>query len=93
MMSATARAWSQSEQPTPFERKSEPRPPRTSSFFAQDLRLETGSMSEAPGQGDRWRANPPHQRHHRAHPVVVDVSVFAPAPALRALCWGAAASS
>ena len=25
MMSATARAWSQSEQPTPFERKSEPR--------------------------------------------------------------------
>ena len=50
-------------------------------------------MSEAPGQGDRWRANPPHQRHHRAHPVVVDVSVFAPAPALRALCWGAAASS
>lgn len=40
------------------------------------LRLETGSMSEALGQGDRWRANPPRQRHSRAHPVVVDVSVF-----------------
>ena len=88
MMSATARAWSQSEQSTPLEKRV-----ARGRFFAQHLRLETGSMSEAPGQGDRWRANPPHQRHHRAHPVVVDVSVFAPAPALRALCWGAAASS